>query len=206
MINYVILVADESDELLRLLKTLKASSVNMQDVIVVTDSGRTSEKISKIIKDFSLISFSNPLDMDFAQQRNFANSKCWQPYIFHIDADEVVSHMLLQRLPDILRANPTVDIIGIPRLNYLDEDININEYPEFDDKQKPDNIGRINWPDHQLRIMKNISEIRWVGKVHEIPQGGRVGLLPAVPSNCLVHQKVASIQLKHLRMYTQIKR
>ena len=203
MINYVILVSDEAKEFQNLIKNLKYSGVSLQDIIVVRDTCKTSEEVSDIIQSYNLLSYSNPLNMDFARQRNFANSKCWQPYIFHIDADEAVSYLLLQRLPEILKQNPQIDILGVPRLNYLDNDIDLDPIPDWV-SPPADEFSRIAWPDFQYRIIKNSPTVKWINPIHEVPTGGQIGHLNPVPSNCIVHTKTVSGQMRRQKLYEQI--
>jgi hypothetical protein len=67
-------------------------------------------------------------------------------------------------LHDVLDDNEDVDVIWVPRRNYVE---GITQ--EYLDKWgwTKDKLYRINWPDMQLRIYKNKPEIYWSGKVHE---------------------------------------
>jgi len=68
-----------------------------------------------------------------------------------------------------------------------------------------DDQNRINWPDYQYRICKNIPEIRWEGKVHETLKGyEQIAMLPAEEIYALGHHKTIEKQEKQNSFYNTI--
>lgn len=66
-------------------------------------------------------------------------------------------------------------------------------------------IPIINAPDYQKRIYKNISEIKWEGRVHETLFGYKTfAYLPQTNDWCLIHKKQIKKQEKQNEFYTKI--
>jgi len=202
ILNYAILASYQAEELERLLKNLLIyNKVEKENIIIVVDSDTATSEVRRIIKKYEIISFDNPLNKDFAQQRNFLKSKCVNPYIFYLDCDEIPNYLLIQNLPKVLESNPTTEILGVPRLNLIDFDVDV------DLNQPPlqvDQLGRVQFPDFQFRVIKNDEKISWEGKLHEIPVGGEFFLLEPSMANCIIHEKTASSQLKREEFYSAI--
>jgi len=108
--------------------------------------------------------YQHELNHNFAEHKNFLNSKCNGEYIFQVDADEKFNTNLLTYLHDIVDNNREVDLFLIPRVNIVggltEEDIRrwgwrINEK------------GWVMFPDYQTRLYRNTDSIYWEGKVHE---------------------------------------
>ena len=81
----------------------------------------------------------------FADWKNKLTSHCFGDYIFQIDADELPNEILIQQLPIILKSNPDIDVILVPRENYVTglTDEHIKQWGWGVDEQ-----NRINWPDY----------------------------------------------------------
>jgi hypothetical protein len=65
----------------------------------------------------------------------------------------------------------------------------------------------INWPDHQSRIAKNNTNIRWSGKVHEKLEGNHEYLISALPEDInlsLLHPKTIERQIKQNNLYDNL--
>jgi len=204
LLNYAILASYQAEELERLLKNLLFyNKVEKEDIIIAVDSDTATAEVRQIIERYEISSYDNPLNKDFAQQRNFLKSKCINPYIFYLDCDEIPNYLLVQNLPKILEANPTTEILGVPRLNLIDFDIDVDliDQPFL----QTDQLGRVQFPDFQFRVIKNDEKISWEGKLHEIPVGGEVFLLEPSMANCIIHEKTASSQLKRESFYSTIK-
>ena len=69
-----------------------------------------------------------------------------------------------------------------------------------------DEKGRVNWPDYQTRICKNIESIQWVGKVHERLEGWKTSsIFPAEFEDwALYHPKDIDRQVKQNSLYNTI--
>jgi hypothetical protein len=69
-----------------------------------------------------------------------------------------------------------------------------------------DEKGRVNWPDYQTRLIKNIPDIRWINKVHERIEGHIVSCtFPNTDEDwCLYHPKTIDRQVKQNEYYSSI--
>jgi glycosyltransferase involved in cell wall biosynthesis len=126
---------------------------------------------------------------------------CSGKYIFQIDADELPNVDLLDMLPGILEANPEVDVYLVPRINTV-SGITEEHIQEWRWRVEGD---RINFPDYQWRIYKNIPTIKWVNKVHERLDGFKIySTLPAQDEFCLLHPKTIERQEKQNEFYNTL--
>jgi glycosyltransferase involved in cell wall biosynthesis len=170
-ISYAILTHNEGECIERLFQTILEYK-DPQDEIVVVDDYSTDELTLQILTDYSknkhIKLYKNPLNNNFANQKNYLSSKCSGDFIFNIDADEMVKPELIVNLKAIISANPDVDLYAIPRENTV-----IGITPEHIAKWnwRLNENGFVNFPDNQLRIMKRNSYIIWQNAVHEVPTG-----------------------------------
>jgi len=73
---------------------------------------------------------------------------------------------------------------------------------------KVDEQKRVNWPDYQQRIYKNISYIKWTNKVHEVLEGYKT--FATIPSEMaqsglmLLHPKTIEKQEKQNNYYNKL--
>jgi len=63
--------------------------------------------------------YQHSLNRNFAEHKNFLNSKCEGHWILQLDADEWVEGSLLDFFPLVIDANPLVEAYWIPRLNFI---------------------------------------------------------------------------------------
>ena len=83
-----------------------------------------------------------------------------------------------------------------------DSYLNAKEILEIAKKNNVDEDNRVNWPDYQWRIWKNLPEIKWKNKVHEVLEGySTYAALPAAPKFTLIHPKTISRQEKQNAYY-----
>ena len=67
-----------------------------------------------------------------------------------------------------------------------------------------DTKDRINWPDPQARIYKNIDSIKWVKPVHELLTGAKVTTaIPFEEDFALIHTKNIEKQIQQNRFYNE---
>lgn len=175
-ISYAILACNEYYELHLLLTTLVPKLLPEDEVVVVLDADTVTDGVKGLCKDFSTVPnfhyYYGRLNNNFADHKNFLNSKCTKDWIFNIDADEYPSADLLQHLRTILQMNPEVDMIAVPRINKV-TGLTADHIVKWG--WRVDEHDRVNWPDYQLRLYKNIPSIKWEGKVHERPVGWKNG-------------------------------
>ena len=95
--------------------------------------------------------------------------------------------------------NDGVDLVWIPRVNTIDgmRDEHIQRWGWV-----VDNDGKINFPDYQCRIFKNVKRIKWKNKVHEQLTGHKTeSQLPANEEFCIQHPKSIKRQEKQNALY-----
>ena len=166
-ISYAITVCTEAQEFRRLLNFLVPLIREEDEIVVLQDVSKHSDEVDKVFLDFAdhiEIRVTGKFEEDFAAWKNMLNSYCTGEFIFQLDADEIPEEILINKLPEILEANPTVDLIWVPRDNRL-EGITADDIRRW--HWKVEESGRVNWPDFQGRIYRNLPNISWSGKVHE---------------------------------------
>lgn len=204
-ISYAITVCTEAQEFKTLLDALVAQIREEDELVILQDVSKGEvEEVSKTIRECSrkLVWKQAEFGGNFASWKNLLNSFCSGDFIFQLDADEIPAEALISNLPAILEANPTVDIIWVPRANTVDgitaEDIRrwhwrVNEQ------------GYINWPDLQGRIYRNSSDLKWEGAVHERIAGfQKYSFLPEMM--LLYHRKGIEKQREQNNYYDTIVR
>ena len=126
---------------------------------------------------------------------------CDCDFVWQIDADELPSVDLLEMLPSILESNPDLDVYLVPRINTV-SGITEEHIQEWRWRVEGD---RINFPDYQWRIYKNISSIKWINKVHERLDGFKTySILPPQDEFCLLHPKTIERQEQQNEFYNTI--
>jgi len=198
-ISYAITACNEHVELERLLSQL-TEYIRPEDEIVVQMDITATDEVKDVVNKYKLTNYFHPLNKDFASFKNNLKDLCAKDYIFQIDADEYLSEELLTYLPVILESNPDVEMFSVPRINTVDG------LTEQHIKQWGWNVnekGWVNYPDYQNRILKNISTIHWVNKVHEKLVGAMV--TTAIPPGYdLIHPKDIIRQEKQNAYYNTI--
>ena len=203
-ISYAIPVCNEDKELDRLLAQLLFHETPDMEVVVQCDQGNTSPEVYKVLDKYSafihVIEF--PLKGNFAAFKNNLKKHCTGAWIFQIDADEYLSDSLIKNLPSILQANPTVDLLLVPRINTVEglTQEHINKW-----QWRVDAKGWVNFPDYQTRILQNSPKINWASKVHEVLTGhNSYVMLPAEEEYCLYHPKGIERQERQNNFYSAL--
>jgi hypothetical protein len=203
-ISYGITVCNEHEELLNLITYLKNRIDFEDEIVIVYDQNRVTDKVMNILDQYKndIHSYSFNFQQNFLENKNFMNSKCSGDYIFQIDADEIPEEFLIQNLKTVLEHNP-VDLLISPRKNLIPgltpEHIsrwgwNVNEQ------------GWVNWPDCQKRIYKNDPSIKWSGhQVHGMVEGYKTYInLPLEEEWSIIHNKTITRQEQQNERYTKI--
>jgi len=175
---YTIAACDEHEELTQLLTQL-TSKTPFEDyaIVVVIDTTKINAQMMATVAYFSVnpkIEFvDNAFNGNFSDLKNLMNSMATNyncRWIFNIDADETPTDEFLRDIELILSAadDSDVDAISIPRANYVHgiTDYHINRWGWIVDTH-----GRINWPDYQVRLYRNLPRLVWSGTVHETLSG-----------------------------------
>ena len=203
-ISYAIPVCNEDEELERVVRLLTTYKSKDDEIVVLCDEGNTTQKVLDVVEvhESLLHVYHNPLNKDFAQQKNFLNSKCTGDWIFLIDADEHPSEHLIKTLPTIIEANSDVEAYWVPRVNTV-EGITQDHINKWGWKVSED--GWVNFPDYQMRIYKNRDGIKWVKPVHEQIVGfNKFSHLPPEEPFCLYHPKDIRRQERQNKFYEEI--
>ena len=201
-ISYAITACNEHVELERLLNQLDRNIRDIDEVVIQLDATATPavEEVCYKYPAFTLIQF--PLNNDFASFKNNLKNKCSRDYIFQIDADEYPHPELLETLPSILEANDDTDVFLVPRINTV-EGLTEQHIQKWGWNVTGD--SRVNFPDYQWRIWKNIPKIKWINKVHERLDGfGLYTNFPPLDEMCLYHPKTIDRQEKQNNYYNTI--
>lgn len=203
-ISYAITVCNELEEI-QLLIPFLIKSKRPQDEIVVLWDDTGDKKVHEYLLSFDINDFvyiHNSFRRHFAEWKNSLTKSCSGDYIFQIDADEIPTEFLITNLPPLLEDNPELEVLLVPRENYVTgiTQEHINKWGwKVDEKQ------RINWPDLQWRIYKNIPEIKWINKVHERLDGFKnFSNLPIETEWSLNHTKNIKRQEKQNNYYNEL--
>jgi glycosyltransferase involved in cell wall biosynthesis len=168
MISIAITVCNEAQELKNLLDFLQENALPDQyELVIQIDKDNYTNEIIEVIVNRGIKHYFYPLNKDFASYKNELFKHCSGDFILQLDADELVSIDFLRLIPQIVLANPEVDLYYIPRINTV-EGLTEEDIQTWRWNVKGD---RINYPDYQSRLYRNSSDIKWVGKVHEQIQG-----------------------------------
>ncbi len=195
-ISLAMIVLNDYDFLNRAIMTSK----DYFDEIVIVDGGSYDGSID-IAKKYTDKVFIHKWDNDYAKQRNNAISHCTKPYIFMLDADEVIEQKLLDTMKDIIEANSTIDMFLIPRINTITD---LNTRPDLIDKYgwHLNANGWINYPDVQSRLFRNDKSIRYMNRVHERLIGFKSYVY--LQGYHLLHEKNWERQIKQNNHYSEM--
>lgn len=211
-ISYAITVCNELEELKQLLAQIEEIIQEQDEIVVQWDSQNGSPFLKEYLDhiniqyEFKGIQFHRiqfPLNNDFAAFKNNIKEHCSKDFIFQIDADETLGDNLSQNLHALLETNREIDLILVPRENYV-EGITPEDIQRWG--WRIDEQNRINYPDNQMRIIRNKPGIVWKNRVHEQIIGYQtLSTLPYdVQGWCLIHNKNISKQRIQNEFYANI--
>lgn len=199
VISYAICVCNEHQELFQLLSFLeKVRNHEKSEIVVQVDTSKVTSQVEEVLSQFPNVQvIENEFKGDFSSHKNNLNKACKGRIIFNIDADEIPQETLIKEVENI--TDYDFDVIYVPRINicpgYTEEFIkehkfNVNE------------LGWINWPDHQGRIYPRNK--KWVGSVHEKIEGTNVRAFQPNPKFALWHVKSVERQNRQNELYKSI--
>lgn len=203
-ISYAITVCNEFVEIQKLITYLLKTKRPQDNIVVLYDAKNGDREIENYLRSHSVNGefawHSGEFEGDFATWKNRLKSLCTGDYIVFLDADEMVTDYFMRILPDVLSINSSADMIRVPRINRVNgiTDTHIEKWGWRVDMRK-----RINYPDYQSRICKNIPEITWTGRVHETLTGFNFeSRLPAdIEEFALIHVKDIAKQERQNEYY-----
>lgn len=204
-ISYAIPVCNEHEELKRLLKLLTENKRHQDQIVVQSDLGNTTPEVLEVLeKEYNnkLVHLRYPLKGNFAEFKNNLKSACTGHWIVQIDADELLEPLFVQNIHTVLDMNPNVEVFSLARINTVSgltkEHVtkwgwNVNER------------GWVNFPDYQMRIVRNSVRIKWINKVHEKIVGhSSHAFLPTDEEYCILHHKDIVRQEAQNKLYDSI--
>ena len=201
-ISYAILACVELVELKKLLPFLKEQKKEGDEIVILLDDSCYTAGVEEIAYKYADKVGHRSLNSDFASQKNKLIEMCGGDYIFNIDADEIPHKNLMENLHGLLEQNPDTEVYYVPRVNTV-EGLTENYIHEW--RWRINDKGWVNWPDPQMRIMKNISTIRWKNSVHEILKGQKTFVnLPEQEEWSIYHHKEIEKQKKQNAFYSTI--
>jgi len=206
-ISYAIPVCNEWKEIKYLMDYLFKNKRKQDEIVIQCDKGNTTPEVYGVLKHYSefnmpykLIEF--PLNGDFASFKNNLKDNCSGDYIFQIDADEYPDEYLMNMIESIIKMNDKVDVFWVPRINKVNG-LTKKHIEKW--RWNVDDKNRVNFPDYQCRIFKNVKRIKWKNKVHEILIGHKSqSQLPANDEFCLIHVKDIERQEKQNNFYSTL--
>ena len=207
-ISYAIPVCDEYKEIKYLLDYLFKHKREQDEIVVQCDKGNTTSNVYQVLQEYStyysvglkVIEF--PLNGDFASFKNNLKDHCSGDYIFQIDADEYPDDYLMSTIESVIKMNDSVDVFWVPRINKV-TGLTAEHITKWGWRVEYD--GKVNFPDYQCRIMKNVKRIKWKNKVHEVLTGHKTeSQLPANDEFCLIHIKDIARQEKQNEFYNTL--
>lgn len=167
-ISAVLIVLNEEKRLEAALKSVQGVAAEL----VVVDGGSTDGTV-RLAKRYTDKVFERPWT-NFADQKNFANSKATRPWILSLDADERVSPGLKEEILALGEGEPACDGFSIPRqVFYLGRWIRHSGwYP--DRKVRLFRAGRARWEGdyvHETLVFSGPSA-RLAGPIHHFTYAG----------------------------------
>jgi glycosyltransferase involved in cell wall biosynthesis len=201
IISYAIPVCNEWMQLEYLLNYLFKHKRNQDEIVIQCDKGNTTPSVYQVLEEYKnkiqVVEF--PLNGDFASFKNNLKANCSGDYIFQIDADEYPEEYLMNTIEWLIKNNPGTDIFWVPRINTV-KGLTQEHIQKW--RWNVDHDGRVNFPDYQCRILKNVKRIKWKNKVHEVLTGHKTeSHLPANDEFCIHHPKSIERQEKQNKFY-----
>jgi hypothetical protein len=198
-ISYAITVCNEVKEIKKLISILLESKREDDEVVVLFDKQNGTAEVWSYLQDQDVVCEAKSFKNHFADWKNYLTGMCSGDYIFQIDADEFPNKILIDNLPAILEANPTVDMLRVSRINTVEglTEEHIKKWGWTVNEK-----GWVNWADWQMRIYRRHPDIKWKNKVHEVLDGFKIhGMLPMEEEYALYHPKDIKRQEKQNAYY-----
>ena len=202
-ISYAITVMNEIVEIQHLVTYLLDVKRKEDEIVILYDKKNGSEPVEEFLRAKSINGefrwYGEEFEGHFADWKNRLTDLCDGDYIFQIDADEYPKRFLIENLPLILQSNPDNEVYLVPRVNTV-EGLTQEHIQKW--RWNVSEKGWVNFPDYQWRIWKNLPNIRWKNKVHEVLKGfNKYAPLPAEEKFCLIHPKDIKRQEKQNAYY-----
>lgn len=208
---------ESSTNIINLIKSITPQFNPDRDEIVIVDDYSTNDDTNKILEYYQTIDLpymricKHHLNNDFAAHKNYMVSQCTKHYIFNFDADEYMTAKQIRTICNIVRWNLAVELFWLPRVNIYSQN-NQDDVIQFaqqhymsTSKTDDGKYIKVNWPDLQGRVFKNLPHLKWKRKVHEYIVGEKTYCkLPFEEKYAIWHDKTLDIQEKQNQFYNTI--
>ena len=207
-ISYCITCCNEIMEIQKLIPHIQHFKRRNDEILVLFDEKNGSDEVREYLETIENITLIRAnFDNNFAEFKNKLFNYSTKDFIIQIDADELLTSVLIEYLPEIIDSNPDVELFWVPRINTLIDasEEKIKQYVESQGWVMDEN-GWINKWDYQGRLYKNdYPRIKWEGVVHEKIMGAKIQtLLPGESYLAFKHEKTLSKQIKQNELYNKI--
>jgi hypothetical protein len=205
-ISYAIPVCNEHVELDNLLKFLIKNKRIEDEIVVQVDTTNVNDEVTRTTNIWGdnegiKVKFFD-FKGNFSDLKNNLKNQCTGDYIFQIDADEIPNEYLIHLLPTLFQHNPDVDLFLVPRINIV-KGLTQEHIQKWG--WRVNDKGWVNFPDSQMRILRNTPQIQWVSRVHEIVVGYKKYVtLPLEEKYTLYHEKSIFRQERQNEFYNTI--
>lgn len=206
-ISYAICTHNEGQYIESLLSQI-GLHLNQEKEIVILDDSSDDPTTREILDTFTKNIINTSLHIrkfnkDFSEHKNYLNSLCKGTWIINLDADEFVTKEWLELTEQVIDSNSELEALWVPRINTVSG--LTTEHIQKWGWRVSYSVGPtpvINFPDYQLRIYRNLPDIKWISKVHERITGyKKFAHLPADPLWAIQHHKNIERQEKQNLFY-----
>jgi hypothetical protein len=203
-LSYAIMFSKDQEELTRLLLLLAGNQLANSELVLLHDTATQCDNAAlwRAITLFSRYKVRHQAfsSMDFAERRNTLQRACVGEWIWMLDPDELPNKALFDGVELLLKSSLNATAYAMARENKV-KDMPMGYL--LDRKWTIDDKLRINWPDYQIRLYRNLPSVYWVGKVHEtLCQVPVLGHLPQ--SAYLEHHKTFERQVEQNATYDKL--
>ena len=173
-ISYAVTVCNEFVEIQKLIPFLLNTKRSVDQVVILYDESNGDKGVEEYLRAVSISNpikfmwYSKPFNKNFAEWKNTLTGLCDGDYIVNIDADEMPSYEFITNIHELLQNNSEVCMFVVPRRNIVNG-ITSQHIAKWG--WRVDEQNRINWPDYQMRVYKNKTNIKWINPVHEVLTG-----------------------------------
>ena len=206
-ISYGITVKDEIIEIENLLTFLLNNKRQQDEIIILFDSMNGSSSVEEYLRANSINDdcgfkwYPYPFNGHFADFKNYLNSWCTGDYIINIDADEIPTEDFMTNIVEVIEKNKElIEVFVVPRWNKV-EGLTESHIAKWG--WNVDTLGRVNWPDYQMRVYRNANHITWINPVHEVLNGFST-FAPLPDEMYFHHDKTIDRQEKQNQYYSTI--
>lgn len=126
------------------------SVAKLVDEIIIVDTGSTDRTV-EIVSDYTSKVYFYTWKDDFSDARNYSFSKASMEYCMWMDADDVLEEMEREKFLQLKQSlSPDTDIVMMKYNTSFDEE------------------GKPSFSYYRERWIRNSSQYRWIGAVHEV--------------------------------------